>query len=729
MRSNPLKYHVLMHHAIRLLGRAMPTGLPAAIIFSGLFAAHAHAGQDKGSNSTEMTASKPDIVVIMADDMGFSDIASYGGEIDTPNLDRLADGGLRFTQFYNTARCCPTRASLMTGLYPHRAGMGWMAAADMFRPAYRGQLSDDVNTLPEILKTAGYGTYMVGKWHLTRDVENKSPNGSWPAQRGFDRYYGTINGGGSYYTPTTLTRDLTPINEFSDDFYYTDAISENGATFVRDHAAERADQPLFMYVAYTAPHWPLHAPRLVEKYNHRYRAGYDELRAKRFQRQAESGLLPSDLDPQPRDAQVPAWDELEDEREQDRIHRMSLYAAQIEIMDEGIGQIVEALRETGRLDNTLILFLSDNGGCEEGGIWGFDRTDAPIGGDDSFSSYGRSWANLSNTPFKEYKHWVHEGGIATPLVAHWPAGIKDGGAFRTDVGHVIDIAATCVDLAGATPPEKRGEKATPAIEGVSLAPAFVGEPVRRDEPVFWEHEGNRAVRDDQWKLVAKGIEGEWELYDMQSDRSEMLDVADDHPDIVSKMADQWLAWAEDQGVLPMDDRDYGTRIRDFERARGERAGSNKSRFNLAQGDTLNRRQSPNLVNRSARIKVEIEEPAPDGVLIAQGGAQWGWSLYVKDDSLHFAVRDAGQLRALNTRQSLSAGATVAVDYAASGNVTLWLNDEQIATGQLAGSKTVPVDGLAVGSDPAGAVGDYKAPFAFGGKIASAEIVLDEVDHE
>lgn len=510
---------------------------------------------------------RPNIVVILVDDMGFSDIASYGGEIDTPSLDRLAAGGLRFTQFYNYARCCPTRAALLTGLYPHQAEMGWMTAANLQRPGYTNQLSDEAATIPEVLKAAGYGTYMSGKWHLSHDsaIRDNKPNGSWPTQRGFDRFFGTIFGGGSYFTPASLSRDLDRIDdEFPDDFYYTNAIADNAATFIREHDQQRADSPFFLYVAYTAPHWPLHVPaddwHLVDKYAERYKAGYDELRRQRYERQIDEGIIPPEAELHPRDSRVPAWDMLDDERKQDRILRMSLYAAQIELMDRGVGRIVDELERMGRLDNTLILFLSDNGGCEESGLWGFNRNDEPIGTPDSFASYGRTLAHLSNAPFREYKHWVHEGGIATPLIAHWPNGIKQAGGLTHEVGSIVDFMATCVDVAGASYPDAKNGNPVPPTEGVSLVPAFAGESLGREAPIFWEHEGNRAVRDGKWKLVAKGINSPWELYDMQADRTETNDLAGEQPERVERMAAQWQRWAESHKVLPMDERPWGERI-------------------------------------------------------------------------------------------------------------------------------------------------------------------------
>jgi arylsulfatase len=530
---------------------------------------------------------KPNIIVILADDFGYSDLGYYGSEIATPNIDRLASAGLRFTQFYNAARCCPTRASLLTGLYPHQAGMGWMTGTQTEFPGYSGELAHDAATIGEVLRPAGYATYMTGKWHLTSKVKPKGPKDNWPMQRGFDRYYGTIQGGGSFYDPAMLCRDNTPITPEGDPeykpakFYYTDAISDHSVRFIREHHAQQAEKPFFMYVAYTSPHWPMHAPdEHVAKYKGKYDAGYAPIRAARFERMKSMGILDPkwELSPQ-------AWKWEEQEHKAWEARCMEVYAAMVERMDHGVGQIVEALKSTGELDDTLILFLGDNGACAEkmGRQVHEDRAKAaatqprrpeqvqtiifprytpdgrPVrnghivmpGGDDSFIAYGEGWANVSNTPLRKYKHFTHEGGIATPLVAHWPAGITRRGELERQPGHLIDLMATFVELSGATYPAEKSGSAVPPMAGVSLKPAFDGKPLNRTSPIFWEHEANRAVRDGKWKLVATAKDGPWELYDMEVDGTEMHDLAAKEPQRVKTMADQWQQWAETHKVLPL----------------------------------------------------------------------------------------------------------------------------------------------------------------------------------
>ena len=519
---------------------------------------------------------RPDIVLILADDLGFSDLGCYGSEIPTPNIDRLASAGLRFTQFYNCARCCPTRAALLTGLYPHQAGVGHMVE-DLGRPAYRGRLSDRCVTAAEVLKAAGYRTLMSGKWHVApaspsplplspsrgRGVGVRGMKDNWPTRRGFDRFYGLIGSVRSYYDPPTLTREDRPIRAGGKDYYLTDALTEQAVAYLDEYG--KKPEPIFLYVAYTAPHWPLHArPADIARHRAAYRAGWDELRKRRHERMKAMGLVERRWTPAPRDADAPAWKDVRDKEWQ--IERMAVYAAMIEAMDRGVGRIVDRLKQQGRLDNTLLLFLADNGGCAEEipAVWrgkmfppktrdgrptkvGNDPAVKP-GPDDVFQSYGLPWANASNTPFRRYKHWVHEGGIATPLIAHWPRVITRSGLTHQP-GHVIDLLATFVDVAKAEYPKKRAGRDVPPPEGKSLAPILRGGRRPGHAALFWEHEGNRAVRAGKWKLVAK-YGGKWELYDMEADRTEQHDLAAKHPDKVKELTAAYARWAKRCGVVP-----------------------------------------------------------------------------------------------------------------------------------------------------------------------------------
>ena len=530
--------------------------------------------------SNAQAAKKTNIVLIMADDMGFSDIGCYGGEIQTPNLNKLASNGIRFTQFYNMARCCPTRASLMTGLYPHQAGMGWMTVRDLGTEGYRGDLNNRCVTIAEVLKQAGYTTYMSGKWHLTFDEYWDGPKHSWPRQRGFDRFFGTISGSGSFYTPETLTRDNTRIQASPGDFYYTDAITDNASDFITEHCKSTPDNPFFLYVAYTAPHWPLHAKKKdIDKYRDKYLKGWDALRQERYARMSawgsltgiEMGIIDKSCALTAREENITPWEKVDEKRKELMALKMAIYAAQVDCMDQGIGRIVSTLEKEGQLENTLIFFLSDNGGCAEVGPWGFDnKKDGVLGENSSFSSYGASWANASNTPFRRYKHWVHEGGISTPLIVSWPSRIKEHGTFRRQSGHIIDIMATCVDVAGATYPSEFNGNTIKPLEGKSLVPVFRNERLER-KAIYWEHEANRAVRAGKWKLVSRYRSennlGPWELYDMETDRSETKDLAEKYPDRVKELAAMWQQYAERANVLPLDGRPWDERLKNPVRSR------------------------------------------------------------------------------------------------------------------------------------------------------------------
>jgi arylsulfatase len=509
-----------------------------------------------------MSAKRPNIVLILVDDMGYSDLGCYGGEISTPNIDALASRGLRFTQTYNTSRCCPSRATLLTGLYPHQAGVGWMTACAQGTDGYAGDLNNRCRTIAECLRPAGYSTYMSGKWHLTRDefMAAGASQHSWPLQRGFDRYFGSLSGCGSYWTPNKLVRDNALI-EPGPGYYHTDAISDNACGFIREHCQATPERPFFLYTAYTAPHWPLHAQEAdIAAYRGKFMRGWDTLRREKLDRMREMGILDGNWELSPRDEKVPAWDSLTPAQQDEFDMRMAIYAAQLTSMDRGVGRIVKSLRDAGRLDDTVILFLSDNGGCHEEIHWKKCEL-ADFGTDKSFESYGRPWANLSNTPFRMFKSWVHEGGISTPLVVHWPAGIGHEGRFERQVSHIVDILPTCLELAGATYPYGDNDNLHP-LAGASLVPAFSGQAIDRDV-LFWEHEGNRALRMGKWKLVAKSADGPWELYDIGADRSELHDLARLHKDLLDKMAARWTSMAQTMDVFPLDGRsDWNARCKD-----------------------------------------------------------------------------------------------------------------------------------------------------------------------
>lgn len=500
---------------------------------------------------------KPNIVVILVDDMGFADLGCYGSEIPTPNLDALAKNGLRFTQFYNTGRCCPTRASLLTGLYSHQAGIGHMTD-DKGVPGYRGRLNDSCVTIAEVLRPAGYFTAMTGKWHVGQNL------GVTPWGRGFDRSLnaaagGFYFGGGDKAKAKLFLNSEAIANDdprLPKDWYSTDLWTAFGLRFIDEALA--AKKPFYLHLCHNAPHFPLQAPaEAIAKFRGKYKEGWGALRDARIARQKELGIIDAAWEKAPRPPAIKLWKDHTPE-EQDRFdHLMAVYAATVHRMDQAIGDLVNGIKQRGVLENTLILFMSDNGGNAESGPNG--RTDGDPTKAASNWFCGESWAFLQNAPFRKYKHYNHEGGIASPLIAHWPAGMKtmrqgdeETGRLVHAPAHLIDIMATCVDASGANYPKEHNGRAIMPMEGVSLKPLLVSEseslPVSRS--LFWEHEGNAAVRHGDLKLVRTGRNGPWELYDLKTDRTEQHDLAAAQPEKVKELAAEWQKWAERAYVLP-----------------------------------------------------------------------------------------------------------------------------------------------------------------------------------
>ena len=528
---------------------------------------------------------RPNILLILADDMGYSDLGCYGSEIRTPNLDGLAASGLRFSQMYNSARCCPSRASLLTGLNPHQTGVGHMMDA-LGPPEYQGYLNRNCATIAEVLRSAGYATYMGGKWHVggrydllddSRWEELKGSEGfPIPTQRGFDRFYGIVAGSANYFFPRLLMEDDRFLELDPAGYYFTDAITDNAVKMLDENAAANSrasansdtEKPFFLHVTYTAPHWPLHAHEEdIARYEGKYRGGWDTLRTDRHEELKASGILSDKWQISPRNASATAW---EDEGEKDwEDLKMATYAAMIDRMDQGIGRIMDKVREMGAEDNTLVMFLSDNGGCAEFLAEDSNRPEpsqyaspnpdgTPVkmgnilgqrpGPGDTFMSYSLPWANASNSPFRLFKRWTHEGGISTPFIVSWPERIRQAGIVHEPT-HISDIPATCIEAGGATyPTELNGNDITP-IEGVSFMDAIDNGEWKRDLPIYWEHEGSRALRIDNWKLVAE-VGGEWELYDMDEDRTELNNLVESNAPKAAEMIALYESWAERCGVQP-----------------------------------------------------------------------------------------------------------------------------------------------------------------------------------
>jgi arylsulfatase A-like enzyme len=540
-------------------------------------------GSRKNNKTLLSKDDRPNIVVILADDLGYSDIGCYGGEIQTPNLDYLAANGLRFRRFYNTSRCCPTRASLLTGLYNQQAGIGEMTTVRS-EPGYRGYLTENTVTLAEVLKDAGYHTAMSGKWHVSNTVEQSSPAAQqqwlnhqashpyfspleqYPVNRGFEKYYGNIFGVVDYFDPFSLVNGTTPVDNVPKDYYHTDAINDTAVSYVRTLSKE--DKPFFLYVAHTAPHWPLQAlPEDIKKYEQTYKAGWDAIREARYKKMVEQGVINPVTTPlSPRINKELSWEENPDKEWDARA--MAVHAAMIDRMDQGIGRIIQALRETGKLDNTIIVFLSDNGASPEDCMRygpGFDRPgqtrdgkeihypvkkDVLPGPQTTFASIGERWANVVNTPYQYAKAQSYEGGVRTPMIAYWPKRIKAKGGFTDQMGHVMDFMPTFLKMANAHYPESyKGHSITP-YTGMSLLPTFEGKAQPAHDALYNEHFNARYVREGDWKLVSLSGDSTWHLYKIDQDETELNDLASQHTDVVSRMAAQWRQWANTHNVFP-----------------------------------------------------------------------------------------------------------------------------------------------------------------------------------
>lgn len=673
-----------------------------------------------------VASEQPNIIVILADDLGYSDLGCYGGEINTPNLDALAAGGVRMTQVYNSARCCPSRASLMTGLYPSQAGIGDFTTnkpSPTRGPGYIGRLNDDCVTMAEVLKPAGYGCYYVGKWHLHQDTG--------PIRRGFDEFYGYTRGhshdqyDSEYYIrlPEDRQKEIDPP---ADDYYATDAFNDYALEFIRQ--GQQTGKPWFLFLGHSSPHFPVQAPaERADKYMSTYLRGWDVLREERFERMKKLGLVNGDhwdltersLVPVDRDdianhyagQQNPAWASLDQDRQFDLARRMAVFAAMVEGVDLGVGRVVDHLKATGDFDNTMMVFLSDNGACYEWGPFGFDGTSRrgetilrtgddlrDIGGRGTHQSYGSAWANLGNTPFRLYKHFTHEGGISTPFIAHWPAGLKAQPDWIRAPGHMMDVLPTVMEVAEAKYPAEHAGRPVTALEGTSLLSALRGEK-QAPRAIGFDHQAAHAFRDGDWKAVySKRMPHElkWELYNIAEDRCELNDLADKEPERLQSMIQKWDQWARHVGVIWKPDSSAipGPKPQ----ASGKRG------------------VSPRIDNRPLKIEVEVEGRQLNGVVVAQGGNQHGYSLHFIQGRPTFDVRVKGKVMRLQA-PDVFAGKVVLKATLTAAEMTLQINDAHpLRTTGPGLIPAQPTDSLSVGYDERTSAGDYSAPNKFTGQV-------------
>lgn len=640
----------------------------------------------------------PNVVVVLLDDLGFSDIGPFGSEIPTPNLDRLAARGLSFSNYHTSPLCSPSRAALLTGLNPHRAGFAGVANFDPGFPGWTMEISPDNPTLAEVLRDEGYATFALGKWHLTRDaaMHDGAPKTSWPLQRGFDRFYGILEGWTNLHHPHRLVRDNSPVDvdEYPEGYYFTDDITDEAISNLKALRAHDAEKPFFLYLAHGAVHGPLHA-KADDIANHRgnYAEGWDTIRERRFERQLERGLFPPGTTMAPRNVEpghdVQPWDDHSDD-ERSRFERyMEVYAAMVDNVDQNLGRLLDTIDALGDADNTVVIFTSDNGATEEGGAtgsrsyykqfgglgpmtgWELDNPRDPdlIGGPQVLAHYPRGWGMASNTPFRLYKRSTHAGGVRVPMIVSYPDGVatEDRGAVRPQYQYVTDLYNTVLDLVGAQPKEDR--------DGASFAEAVRNDATESTHiEQYSECFGNRSFYRDGWKLVAQHrrgapyVDAEWELYDIVADPTEINDQAEARPDKVRELADAWEDAAWDNQVFPLDD---GTGLLQLLR-RPDDASLHQPVRLLAGTPTLERYRSQRLIAfRDFAVDVELDHrPEDQGVLVAHGDQGGGYSLYVEDGVLRFAYNHYGDMTIVDAGSPPAGPQTITLE-AKAGERFMW----------------------------------------------------------
>jgi arylsulfatase len=645
----------------------------------------------------ELPGDAPNVVVMLADDLGYSDLGCYGSEIDTPNLDALATGGVRFTNFHVTPMCSPTRAALLTGVNPHRAGIGTVAHSDAGFPGYAMELADDVATAAEVFRDQGYSTFMVGKWHLAKDSDCSAagPTHSWPCRRGFDRFYGFLDAFTNQHHPHRIVEDnhLVDVDRYPDGYFFTDDITDHAISMVREQQASNPSKPFLLYFAHGSVHAPIQAPAGdIAKYADRYAAGWDVLREERWRRQQELGVIPAGLPLPPRNPEpgheVAAWADLPPREQELYARHMAVYAGMVDNLDQNVGRLVAALAELGQLDNTIFLFLSDNGASREGEVTGTtayyvhllqgDDVDADaarldsIGGPTTTPHYPRGWAMAGNTPFRLYKINTHAGGHSVPCILSWPAQIAAGGSYRRQFQHVTDVLPTILDCCGLTMPTERNGRALAEPAGASFRSAIDDPDAVSTHPEqHYEQQGHRGFYRDGWEVVTLHqpltpfSDAEWELYDLTSDPNELHDLSDAHPERRRELAAAWedAAWAN--YVYPLDE---GSGIKYL--LRPPRSGVFAEPVTILPGTaTLERWRSLQLIwFRAVSIRIALDHGEGDqGYLVAHGDQGAGYGVYVLDDELVFVHNDGrGRMRQLSGGRLAAGPNAVMVDLAAPG---------------------------------------------------------------
>ncbi|GAA3410054.1 arylsulfatase [Paenibacillus hodogayensis] len=709
---------------------------------------------------------KKDVVYIVFDDVGFSDFGCYGSEIRTPNIDRLAAGGLRYNNFTVTPLCSPTRACLLTGRNHHTVGMGALANVDLGpeAPSYRGRIEPSAATVAEVLRDEGYGTYAVGKWHLTPayEISPAGPYDNWPIGKGFSRYYGFLRGQTSQYFPQ-LTYDNHMIDPPQKPRYHlSEDLVDRAIGFVSDHVSVRPDNPFFLYLAFGAQHRPHHVHQeYIDAYKGIYEKGWDAIRAERFQRQKQLGIIPADAELGTPNPDVRQWNELSDDEKKVFVRFQEAYSGFLTHTDEQIGRLLAFLQETGRLDNTLIVLLADNGASQEGGDNGSFNNSAyfngiperledhlrhidEIGGPYSSNNYPKGWAQAGNTPFRFYKQNSHFGGTRVPFIVYDEHGIADKGGVREQFHHAIDVTPTVYDLLGIRPPDVHKGTAQLPLHGVSMAYSFVESgrlsPSTRTTQYF-HMKGHRAIVHEGWKAVTRHTEGEpfeddrWELYHVAEDIAENCDLAEEQPEKLQELREIWWREAGAYKVTPLLDKGVS-----LFGAVSANSPANRRRMTYYPGLTrLESFAAPSLIDRSYTIDIPIERQsaAEEGVLVAYGDHSSGLTIYVLSNRLHYEYNYLGTIYPIVSERELPVG-KLAVRFAfeksgrLQGNGTLYADG--VAVGSVFHPATMPVilsmEGLDVGVDklsPVSAAYRDRNGFPFTGSIE--KVVFELADDQ
>ena len=699
----------------------------------------------------------PDVVVVVLDDLGFAHLGSYGSDIDTPNFDRLANGGLRYSNFHVTPLCSPTRAAILTGRNHHTVGMRAISNFNTGFPHMRGHVTNAATTVAEVLREEGYATFAIGKWHLCQmaDASQAGPFDQWPLARGFDRYYGFLDGETDQFNPE-LTYDnhrIEPPKTAAEGYHVSEDLVDHAIAFIHDSVSIRPDRPFFCYLAFGATHAPHQAPEsYLAKYRGRFDAGWDEARARIFARQLELGLVPAGTELAPRNPGVEPWDELSSNQQRLSLAMQEAFAAFLDHTDAQLGRLLDDLEELGRLDNTIIMVMADNGASQEGGPFGvlhemkffngiletpdeaIARVDE-IGGPNSHANYPWGWAQAGNTPYKWYKQNTHEGGVHVPLIVHWPAGISAKGEVRGQFTHAIDIAATIYDLLGIeSPTTYRGIEQLP-LAGTSFASTFSSPSAPATRHVqYFEMFGHRGIWVDGWKAVTRHNPGQsfdddrWELYHVDEDFSEVHDLASEHPDKVAELIARWFEEANRFGVLPLDDRGielFGARF-------AEHSPHPVSRIYqyFPPVSPMPSQVGAAIGGRNFDLWAEVDlEVGDGGVLYATGTQNAGLSLFIQDGNLVFdynafgdhAIVESGQLPLGPHR----VGVRVERGQGMSGKATLLVDGEAVAEKDLAlVMRVISSVGSSVGEDVGSAVSQrYEAPNTYRGTLHMVEVIV------